>query len=134
MIRCKRVYLEAEACDGQRVLVDRLWPRGLAKDALACDAWLPDVAPSTALRKGFGHRAHAFADFRAAYRHELACHPEHWQRLLHWAAGGTLTLLYAARDDVHNNARVLAEFLEEELLRRDTPSSAVCYQGEFDAG
>ena len=61
MIRCKRVYLEAEACDGQRVLVDRLWPRGLAKDALACDAWLPDVAPSTTMRKGFGHRAHAFA-------------------------------------------------------------------------
>ena len=132
MIRCKRVYLDAQAGDGQRILVDRLWPRGLSRDALAFDEWLPEVAPSTELRKAFAHRAEAFDDFSAAYRRELAGHPEHWQRLLHWAASGTLTLLYAARDEEHNNARVLAEFLEDELQRYDSPSSPVCYQGEFD--
>lgn len=132
MIQCKRVYLEAAAGDGHRVLVDRLWPRGLVKDALQLDAWLPEVAPSAALRKAFGHRPEAFEDFRSAYRQELAGHPEHWQQLLHWAADGTLTLLYAARDEQHNNARVLADFLEDELARRGPPNSPVCYQGEFD--
>ena len=132
MIQCKRVYLKAEAGDGQRVLVDRLWPRGMSKDALALDEWLPDVAPSTELRKSFAHRTEAFEAFRTAYRRELCAHPEHWQRLLHWATKGTLTLLYAARDEAHNNAGVLAEFLEEELQRHDSPSSPVCYQGEFD--
>lgn len=132
MIHCKRVYLDAQASDGQRVLVDRLWPRGISKDALALAEWLPDVAPSTALRKSFAHRNEAFDDFRSAYRRELAGHPEHWQRLLHWAMNGTLTLLYAARDEAHNNAQVLAEFLQDELQRHDSPSSPVCYQGEFD--
>lgn len=132
MIQCKRVYLDAQTSDGQRVLVDRLWPRGLSREALVLDEWLADVAPSDALRKSFAHRAEAFDDFRTAYRRELSAHPEHWQRLLHWAARGTLTLLYAARDEAHNNARVLAEFLEDELQRHDSPSSPVCYQGEFD--
>ena len=61
-------------------------------------------------------------------------HPEHWQQLLHWAVSGPLTLLYAARDEAHNNARVLAEFLEDELERKGSPSSPVCYQGEFGGG
>lgn len=134
MIQCKRVYLEATTGDGRRVLVDRLWPRGLAKDKLQLDAWLPEVAPSTALRKAFGHKAGAFEDFRRAYLQELAGRPEHWQQLLHWAANGPLTLLYAARDEAHNNARVLAEFLEDELERHGSPSSPVCYQGEFGGG
>ncbi len=134
MIQCKRIYLDAAADDGRRVLVDRLWPRGLAKDRLPLDAWLPDVAPSAALRKAFGHRPEAFADFRSAYLGELAGHPEHWQPLLHWAASGRLTLLYAARDETHNNARVLAEFLEDELERKGSPSSPVCYRGEFGGG
>lgn len=132
MIQCKRVYLEAETSDGIRVLVDRLWPRGVARDALALDEWLPDVAPSSELRKSFAHRAEVFDEFRTAYRRELCAHPEHWQRLLQWATKGTLTLLYAARDEAHNNAGVLAEFLEDELLRHDSSSSPVCYQGEFD--
>ncbi|MFI8747355.1 DUF488 domain-containing protein [Pseudomonas sp. NPDC077186] len=132
MLQCKRVYLDAVASDGRRVLVDRLWPRGLAKDALRLDAWLPEVAPATALRQAFAHRPEVFADFRRAYRQQLAGHPEHWQQLLHWAADGPLTLLYAARDETHNNARVLAEFLEDELERHGSPSSPVCYRGEFD--
>jgi uncharacterized protein YeaO (DUF488 family) len=134
MIQCKRVYLDAGADDGRRVLVDRLWPRGLAKDRLPLDTWLPQVAPSTALRKAFGHKAGAFEDFRRAYLQELAGHPEHWQALLHWAASGRLTLLYAANDEAHNNARVLAEFLEEARERQGSPSSPVCYQGEFGSG
>lgn len=132
MIRCKRVYLEAEASDGHRVLVDRLWPRGIARNALELHDWLPDVAPSTSLRKAFGHRLEAFGTFRDAYRQELSGHPEYWQALLHRASQGTLTLLYAARDEEHNNAQVLAEFLEDELQRQSSPSSPVCYQGEFD--
>lgn len=66
MIQCKRVYLEAETSDGIRVLVDRLWPRGVARDALVLDEWLPDVAPSSELRKSFAHRAEAFEEFRTA--------------------------------------------------------------------
>jgi uncharacterized protein YeaO (DUF488 family) len=134
MLQYKRVYRAAEASDGRRVLVDRLWPRGLAKDALQLDAWLPQVAPSAALRKAFGHRPEAFENFRSAYRQQLAGHPEHWQQLLHWAASGPLTLLYAAHDEAHNNARVLADFLEDELERHASPSSPVCYRGEFDDG
>ncbi|MWV13120.1 DUF488 family protein [Pseudomonas sp. R-28-1W-6] len=129
MIQCKRVYEAVEAGDGQRVLVDRLWPRGCRKDALALSAWLREVAPSAELRKTFCHEPARFAEFRLLYRGELAAHPEHWQGLLAAAEQGTLTLLFAARDEQFNNARVLAEFLEEELERRGPASSPVCYQG-----
>ena len=137
MIRCKRVYFDAQTGDGQRILVDRLWPRGLSRDALAFDEWLPEVAPSTELRKAFAHRVEAFDEFSAAYRRELAGHPEHWQPLLHWAASGTLTLLYAARDEEHNNARVLAEFLEGLPVHRTEPvgvAHKTPSQPHFDKG
>lgn len=131
MIRCKRVYDAMEADDGQRVLVDRLWPRGCRKESLALAAWLKDVAPSDGLRKQFCHDPALFDEFRLLYRAELAARPEHWQGLLELARRGHLTLLYAAKDEVHNNARVLAEFLEEELERDGPPSSPVCYAGEL---
>ena len=127
MIRCKRVYLPVEAEDGARVLVDRLWPRGCRKESLALDAWLKEVAPSETLRKGFCHDPALFDEFRLLYRAELAAHPEHWQGLLERAGKGTLTLLFAAREERCNNARVLAEFLEDELERRGPSSSPVCY-------
>lgn len=127
MIRCKRVYEPVAADDGARVLVDRLWPRGCRKDSLALHTWLKDVAPSEALRKGFCHDPARFDEFRLRYRAELAAHPEHWQGLLALAGQGRLTLLFAAREERFNNARVLAEFLEEELERRGPPSSPVCY-------
>jgi uncharacterized protein YeaO (DUF488 family) len=127
VIRCKRVYLPAEAEDGARVLVDRLWPRGCKKESLELDAWLKEVAPSEALRKGFCHDPALFDEFRLLYRGELAARPERWQGLLELASKGGLTLLFAAREEQQNNARVLAEFLEEELERRGPPSSAVCY-------
>lgn len=130
MIQCKRIYLPAADDDGRRVLVDRLWPRGVAKDEQKFDTWLPDVAPSNALRKAF-HQEQDFAAFRQAYHKELNGHPEHWQQLLQWATNGKLTLLYAARDEAQNNAQVLVEFLEDELERHGSSSSPVCYQSEF---
>lgn len=131
MICCKRVYQPVEDDDGYRVLVDRLWPRGVSKDRLQHDEWLREVAPSTELRRQFAHRPEAFAAFGEAYRRELAAHPEYWQGLLSRAAAGKLTLLYAARDQEHNNACVLQDFLEDELERRGTGSSPVCYAGEL---
>ena len=127
MIRCKRVYEAIDAADGERVLVDRLWPRACKKESLGLSAWLKDVAPSDSLRKSFCHDPALFDEFRLLYRGELAAHPEHWQGLLAMAERGTLTLLFAAREERFNNARVLAEFLEEELERRGPSSSPVCY-------
>ncbi|OLU28671.1 MarR family transcriptional regulator [Pseudomonas sp. PA15(2017)] len=131
MICCKRVYEPAEDTDGYRVLVDRLWPRGVSKAGLQHHAWLREVAPSTALRRAFGHRVGAFEAFSQGYRRELAAHPEHWQGLLARAGAGSVTLLYAARDQERNNARVLQDFLEDELDRQGASSSPVCYAGEL---
>lgn len=130
MIRCKRVYAAAVEADGHRVLVDRLWPRGIRKEALRLDAWLKDVAPSTSLRQAFAHDPAQFAEFERHYRAELAAHPEHWWGLLEQARTGCLTLLFAARDEAHNNAQVLAAFLEEELERQGPGSSPPCYAHE----
>lgn len=132
MIRCKRVYEPAAADDGQRVLVDRLWPRGIRKDALAWHEWLKEAAPSNALRQRFHHDPTQYDDFRRAYHAELAAHPEHWWRLLEIAGRDNLTLLYGARDTEHNNARVLAEFLEDERERMQPGSSPVCYAGRTE--
>ncbi len=130
MIQCKRVYAPVSAQDGNRVLVDRLWPRGRSKETLALTAWLHDLAPATPLRQAFAHQPEHFEAFRAAYRTQLAAHPEYWMSLLDQARKGTLTLLYAAKNEQLNNAQVLAEFLEEELERQQPPSSPVCYADE----
>lgn len=130
MIRCKRAYLPAEPGDGHRVLVDRLWPRNLRSEALTLDDWRKELAPSTELRRAFKTGEKAFEDFRDDYRRELSSHPEHWWPLLEIAARGPLTLIYAARDEQQNNARVLAEWLDEELERRGAPSSPTFYAGE----
>ncbi|HEY6612509.1 MAG TPA: DUF488 family protein [Pseudomonas sp.] len=125
MIVCKRVYQPTTADDGYRVLVDRLWPRGCSKASLPLDEWLRELAPSDGVRQAFAHDPGRFAAFRAAYRAELAAQPALWQPLLERARRGTLTLLYAAHDEQFNNARVLAEFLDEHLA---APAGAV--QGE----
>ncbi|MBX7271647.1 DUF488 domain-containing protein [Stutzerimonas chloritidismutans] len=132
MIQCKRAYEPPSLEDGQRILVDRLWPRGCRKDTLALHAWLPDLAPSTALRKAFKGGEIGFATFHQRYRDELAGHPEHWWALLEMAGRGTLTLIYAAQDERQNNAQVLAEWLEEEMQRLERPSSPACLAGELD--
>ncbi|SFQ10597.1 Uncharacterized conserved protein YeaO, DUF488 family [Geopseudomonas sagittaria] len=126
MIVCKRVYQPAAPDDGYRVLVDRLWPRGCSKASLPLDEWLRELAPSDGVRQAFAHEPERFAAFRAAYRAELAAVPAFWQPLLERARRGTLTLLYAAHDEQFNNARVLAEFLDEQLA---APAGAA--QGEF---
>jgi len=126
MIRCKRVYDAVDQCDGQRVLVDRLWPRNKRKEDLH-GQWLREAAPSNALRKAFHQGEVDYIGFAQRYQQELAAHPEHWYSLLDLAAKGDLTLLYASKDIEHNNAQVLAAWLEDELERRGPGSSPVCY-------
>jgi len=113
-VRVKRVYDPAVADDGFRVLVDRLWPRGIAKEKARIDLWLKDVAPSDALRRRFhGHPAQ-WSEFVAAYARELAQEPAKAaaELLRERIRREPVTLLYAARDEVHNNAVALKEWLE----------------------
>ena len=116
MIRSKRVYDEPAAEDGKRILVDRLWPRGLAKEKLACDLWLKEIAPSPDLRRWFGHVPERWEEFRRRYRAELDRRPELVAQLLEQARKTPVTLLYAARDEVHNQAVVLRDFLETRRI------------------
>jgi uncharacterized protein YeaO (DUF488 family) len=110
-IRCKRVYEPADPGDGVRVLVDRLWPRGVAKDRAGIDAWAKDLAPSEDLRRWFDHRQERYAEFRRRYLAELANRRAELASLLPDADDDELTLLFAARDESRNNAVVLAEAL-----------------------
>jgi len=95
--------------------VERLWPRGLKKDALKLDGWLKDAAPSDGLRRWFGHDPAKWAEFKARYFAELEARPEAWRPLLEAARAGDVTLLFSARDAEHNNAVALKEFLEVRL-------------------
>ncbi|SRR5581483_2625409 len=110
--RIKRVYEPAEPADGARVLVDRLWPRGLRKADAHLTAWMKDVAPSPRLRQWFGHDPERFAEFRRRYQAELAKNPQ-LPELRRLGRGKTVTLLYAARDPSINHARVLQAFLKK---------------------
>jgi uncharacterized protein YeaO (DUF488 family) len=113
MVRVKRVYERAEKGDGWRVLVDRLWPRGITKEAAKADVWMKDVAPSDALRKWFGHEPEKWGAFQKRYRAELADKKAMIAELKKMEKEhGTLTLLYGAKDEEHNQAVVLAEFLK----------------------
>ncbi len=111
----KSVYEEAGPEDGFRVLVDRLWPRGLTKEKVGCHEWAKDLAPSTALRKWFGHDPQRWEAFQNRYREELHSQPGLAERVAAWAKQERLTLVYAARDRVHNHAWVLLKFLQEVL-------------------
>lgn len=110
-VHLKRVYDPASPADGTRVLVDRLWPRGLSKAKAKIDLWLKEVAPSTELRKWFGHDPQRWDEFRHRYIEELKQHPEDLAKLRELASKGPLTLLYAARDEQHNDAVVLRDVL-----------------------
>ncbi|WP_350016264.1 DUF488 domain-containing protein [Rhodanobacter sp. IGA1.0] len=114
-IAVKRVYEPAAATDGYRVLIDRLWPRGLKKDAVPLDLWAKELAPSTALRQWFGHDPALWDGFRHRYASELDKLAEHWQPLAQRASRHKLTLLYGARDEEHNNAVALKAYLENWL-------------------
>ena len=121
-VRLKRAYEPAEPADGYRVLVDRLWPRGVAKEAARLDDWARELAPSDELRRWFGHDPAKFAEFRRRYRAELAAREEKLRELRRRARRGTVTLVYAARDPEHNDAVVLAELLRERSARTAGPS------------
>mgnify|MGYP001230995491 FL=1 len=114
-IRVKRVYEPVDPSDGERYLVERLWPRGVRRDALQLTAWLRDVAPSDALRRWYGHDPTRWPEFQRRYRAELLANPAAWQPLLEAARRGVVTLLFSARDTERNSAVVLRAFLEEQL-------------------
>ncbi|HKR81999.1 MAG TPA: DUF488 domain-containing protein [Candidatus Saccharimonadales bacterium] len=114
MLRIKRIYDEPAKSDGMRVLVDRLWPRGVSKQRAALDLWLKEIAPSSALRQWFGHEPQKFEAFRKKYMAELAQNPAVAQLQALAAKNPRLTLLYAAKDPVINHAVVLQKFLEKQ--------------------
>jgi len=113
MLQVKRVYASVSADDGLRVLVDRLWPRGISKEKAKIDSWMKDVAPSDALRKRFHGHPERWQDFKTAYAKELAQDPADTclEELRKQLGKSTVTLLYAARDEEHNNAVALKELL-----------------------
>ncbi len=115
MICVKRVYDSPAADDGARFLVERLWPRGMKKEALHMDGWPKEVAPSDALRRWFDHDPAKWAEFRRRYTAELDGNRAAWEPLLEAARQGDVTLLYSAHDVEHNNALVLRTYLEERL-------------------
>ena len=110
-IRLKRVYEPETGSDGVRILVDRLWPRGLAKAELKLDAWMKDVAPSTDLRKWFGHDPAKWTEFRRRYAEELDANPAAVEALRDKIGRGPATLLYGAKDETHNQAVALKDYL-----------------------
>ncbi|MDP3183046.1 MAG: DUF488 domain-containing protein [Desulfobaccales bacterium] len=112
MIRVKRVYQEPESQDGLRILVERLWPRGLTKEQARADLWLKEVAPSPQLRTWFGHDPYKWAEFCRRYRAELEERLDLLAFLRQKSREGTVTLIYAARDEEHNSALALKAFLE----------------------
>ncbi len=116
-IKLKRAYEAAEPDDGCRVLVDRLWPRGLSKGAAHIDLWLKEIAPSSELRKWFNHEPARWREFEQRYFHEIEEHPEALKELMAQVHKGRVTLVYGARDQEHNNAVALKEFVESAHAR-----------------
>jgi uncharacterized protein YeaO (DUF488 family) len=117
----KRAYEPAAPEDGERYLVDRLWPRGVKKDSLILGGWLKDVAPSGALRRWFGHDPERWAEFRRRYRSELKSQQTALQPLRDALKRGPVTLVYSAHDEAHNQAVVLREFLLKTSPRTHQP-------------
>jgi uncharacterized protein YeaO (DUF488 family) len=124
MIRLKRTYDPPARADGRRILVERLWPRGMKKEALEADAWLKEVAPSTELRRWFDHRVERWNEFQRRYKKELNEKPDAWAPILDASRKGTVTLLYSARDVMHNGAVVLRDYLAQRQLRRPASRGA----------
>ena len=122
-VRLKRAYDTAEPADGYRVLIDRLWPRGVSRDRARLDAWEKELAPSTALRQWFGHDPERFVEFRARYVDELRAHRPLLADLRRRAREGVLTLVYSAHDAEHNDAVVLAEVIRRGLPAGDRSTS-----------
>jgi len=120
-IRLKRAYEPAASSDGYRILIDRLWPRGVSRGSADLDEWDRELAPSTELRQWFGHEPSRFQEFRRRYEEELRPKRSSLAALRRRAREGTVTLVYAARDPEHNDAVVLAEVLRHGLPKRPAP-------------
>ena len=116
-IELKRAYDPPTPGDGRRVLVDRIWPRGVARDDLRIDAWLKELAPSSGLRKWFGHDPGKWQEFKERYARELDGRPDALASLFEMAKAGRLTLVFGAKDTEHNNAAALREYLERQATR-----------------
>ena len=114
-ILLKRVYENGHAKDGRRILVDRLWPRGIKKDNAKIDLWLKEIAPSHALRKWFNHKPEKWEEFRRRYLQELDQNQECVGQLIQHAKKGNVTLLFSAKNEVHNNAVALREYILSRL-------------------
>ena len=114
-IQTRRVYDPAAPDEGARLLVDRLWPRGVTKEKLLLAGWLKEAAPSDALRRWFDHDPARWEEFQRRYDAELAANPQAWQPILQAARDGRVTLLFAAKDAEHSNALALKAFLERKL-------------------
>lgn len=112
VIKIKRIYLSENKSDGYRILVDRLWPRGIKKEEAKIDLWLKDIAPSNELRKWFNHEVEKWSEFKKRYYEELAKKQDLIQVIKEHARTQSITLLYGTKDEKYNNANVLREFLK----------------------
>jgi len=117
-IKLKRAYEPPASDDGTRILIDRLWPRGVKKADAAIDEWMKDIAPSTGLRKWFGHDPARWQEFRRRYQSEIRQHPDEFDRLRTLAQHGRITLVFSAHDEIHNDAVVLKDLLLGRRVHR----------------
>ncbi len=113
MIKIKRIYEPASPDDGKRIYIDRLWPRGMKKEDVKIDEWLKEISPSGALREWFGHDPSKYGEFKKRYIQELESHAEILERIKKEGKRKTVTLLFSAKDEEHNNATVMREILSE---------------------
>lgn len=109
----KRAYEEPAAADGKRILIDRLWPRGVSKEKARIDLWMKEIAPSTELRKWFGHDPEKWTEFQTRYKKELDGNVELVESIRRMAKAETVTLVYSAKDEAHNDAVVLLKYLKK---------------------
>lgn len=130
MLQLKRAYEPALSADGCRVLIERLWPRGVSKSRAAIDVWLKDVAPSAELRKWYGHEPARWAEFRRRYWDELRSNREAVNELCEKERAGKVTLVYATRDEDHSGALALMQFLKKRTSR----SNAMMRSGKRQKG
>jgi uncharacterized protein YeaO (DUF488 family) len=124
-VRLKRAYEPPHADDGARILVDRLWPRGVTKAAASVDRWMKELAPSAELRQWFGHDPARWNEFRRRYAEEIRARPELLDELRALARDGVVTLVYAARDEAHNDAVVLRDALLGRAAAGSRPGRSI---------
>jgi uncharacterized protein YeaO (DUF488 family) len=124
VVHIKRVYEAPAKDDGIRILVDRIWPRGLSKQRAAVDTWIKEIAPTSTLRSWFGHDPQRWPEFRERYFKELGSSADAVSRLVALMSDGPVTLLFAARDTERNNASVLAEYIKSRKPEHVRPTGA----------